>query len=648
MSNGNNRNDEMNDYLDLLNRYSKDNNSEAISLAEKKKEKSVSVNTSALEDVVDEDFFEKSNTDGKNDINLGDINRFFEGTTKKVPEKTAHTQMSKKPSPPPISGNGAKMVNVNKTPAAPKAMKTENEENKGKNSEVKSNFSANALKKTKIGNKSEEETQDNMDVSSNSKQNKEKNPFKRLLSWYKALTKKKKILVGVIAAILAVIIVLVSVAGIFVRQKFDIMGDNMDNPVNDDDIIYENEEIENIEIDIGSAGFKQSLIDWATTGNDKHMSSKNVINVLLIGADSRKGKNEGNTDVMMLVSVNRKTKTLKMVSFLRDSYLYIEGDNNSYCTKLNAAYSMGGPECLIETIENNYKIEIDNFVMVNFESFKHIVDKMGGITVDVQGYEANAIENDFKISMPSGDGVTLNGKQALAFCRIRHCDADGDVSRTRRQRQVIDSMVDRVISSSISEINGYIDVLLPYVDTGYSQSEIISLGIKAITGGWAKYERSQLSAPSSECRTSGSANMWIWVVDYQKAAHDLQMELYGTSNIELSENRITIIDVYNGANYSGSSATINDNNKNNEPEVDETTEKTTEKTTTVNNKTTSPQTEETKEEKTTENVTEDVENTTTESQTTLPETTESSSNEPTAEDSADDEEIGNDNIIIIE
>lgn len=390
--------------------------------------------------------------------------------------------------------------------------------------------------------------------------------IKKISDWYNALPKKKKIIIKVIAVILAIILVLSTVFGIFVIHKFGLLGDNL-NDTTSDDIIYHDGEFEDIEIDIGSAGFKQALIDWATIGNDKHMTSKNVINVLLIGADSRKGTNSGNTDVMMLLSLNRKTKQLKLVSFLRDSYLYIEGKDNSYCTKLNAAFSMGGPETLVQTIENNYKIDIDNYVIVNFESFKSIIDAMGGVTVDVQQYEADYNYKKFKIELPVGEGVTLNGEQALCFCRIRGCDSDGDVSRTRRQRQVIDSIISRVKEASISDLNKYIDILLPYVETGYSEGQILSLGIKAVTGGWANYERTQLQMPPEDCRTSGSANMWIWVVDYQLAAHKLQMEIYGQSNITIEEGRTSIIDVYRGANYTGSGNSVNNNNSSDETEV---------------------------------------------------------------------------------
>ncbi len=388
----------------------------------------------------------------------------------------------------------------------------------------------------------------------------EKNPFKRFAKWFKNLSKVKKIIFSIIAVILAIIIAIASAGGIFVIQKLSLIGDAFGKT--GDDVIYEDEQFENIEIDIGSAGFKQSLIDWATIGNDKKMSSKNVINVLLIGVDSRNGTNTGNTDVMMLVSVNKSTKELKLISFFRDSYLYVEGEKSQFCTKLNAAYSMGGPETLIQTIENNYKIEIDNYVMVNFESFTEIIDAMGGVTVDVQQYEANEIVRYTKdaVNPPVGEGVTLDGEEALYFCRIRNCDSDGDVSRTRRQRQVIDSIISRVKEASVSDLNKYIDILLPYVDTGYSKTEIVSMGVKALTGGWVNYERTQLQMPPEDCRASGSANMWIWVVDYELAAYKLQMEIYGQSNIKISDDRISIIDVYNGANYSGSDNSDNNSN----------------------------------------------------------------------------------------
>ena len=394
-----------------------------------------------------------------------------------------------------------------------------------------------------------------------------KNP---VLRWFYNLSKGNQRLVKVFSVFLIFSIILGSALGIFIDNKFDMMGDVEDY----NDVVYE-ENLENmteIDGDINASNFKDALKLWATTGNDQKMTSKNVVNVLLIGADSRKGTNTGNTDVMMIVSLNKKTKQIKLVSFMRDSYLYIEGKNNSYCTKLNAAFSMGGPETLMNTIENNYKIEIDNFVMVNFESFKSIIEAMGGVTVDVKKYEANYANDRYKLSMPYGDDVTLNGKEALAFCRIRGCDADGDISRTRRQRSVINAMISRVKNASVSDLNNYLNALLPYIYTGFSKSEILSLGMKAITNGWAFYDRSELQIPTNDTCQSGSMGSWIWVVDYQQAAQILQNELYGTTNITLEDGRTTLIDIYNGTTGSGSSSS-DDSSKPLEKEEVSTTEK---------------------------------------------------------------------------
>lgn len=377
-----------------------------------------------------------------------------------------------------------------------------------------------------------------------------KNP---VLRWFYNLSKGNQRLVKVLSGFLIFTIFISSALGIFIDNKFDMMG-SIEEDYND--VVYEEnlENIDEIDGDINASNFKDALKIWATTGNDQKMTSKNVVNVLLIGADSRKGTNTGNTDVMMLVSLNKKTKQIKLVSLMRDSYLYIEGKNNSFCTKLNAAFSMGGPETLMNTIENNYKIEIDNFVMVNFESFKSIIEAMGGVTVDVKKYEANYANNRYKLSMPYGEKVTLNGEEALAFCRIRGCDADGDISRTRRQRSVINAMISRVKNASVSDLNNYLNALLPYIYTGFSKSEILSLGMKAITNGWAFYDRSELQIPTNETCQSGSMGTWIWVVDYQMAAQILQNELYGTTNITLEDGRTTLIDIYNGTTGSGSSS----------------------------------------------------------------------------------------------
>lgn len=392
------------------------------------------------------------------------------------------------------------------------------------------------------------------DISSSSE--KEKNPFKRIAAWYKRLPKGKKIAATAGAAVIVLLLILIIFVAAVVISKLGKIGTHIDKPLSVDETIYDEQEFTEIDGQVGAAGFQEALYEWATAGGeDTIMSSKNVLNVLLIGADSRLGTNTGNTDVMMLISLNKKTREIKMTSLFRDCYLYIDnGEYGSY-HKLNSAYSKGGIDCLINTIQNNFKIKIDNYVMVNFESFRAVIDAMGGVTVKVQEYEANYIEGRYKIKMPVGESVTLNGEQALIFSRVRGCDADADVSRTRRQRQVINAIMNEFQRASLTNINKYIDTVLPYIYTGFSEGEILSLGLKALAGGWVNYPRSELQIPTSEARASGYAgSMWIWVVDYQLAAHTLQTEIYGNSNITLTDGRRTIIDIYNGVSGTGSSS----------------------------------------------------------------------------------------------
>ena len=361
--------------------------------------------------------------------------------------------------------------------------------------------------------------------------------------FFKRLSKPKKVILSIFLILLSLIILLVAIVGIYFYSK--IRKINTLSDIQRISTEYVDPNYEEILFDVGSEGFRDALKDWATTGNDNIMSSQDVINVLLIGADSRDGTNSGNTDVMMIVSLNKKTKQITLCSLLRDSYLYVEGKNKQAFTKLNAAFSMGeNADCLIKTIEHNYKIKIDNYAMVNFESFGRIVDAMGGIEVEVTQQDSNNCYKKFGEALPVGNKVTLNGRQTVYFCRDRNY-TDGDVTRTSKQRKVIEAIIDKVKGASLSDLDKYLDLLLPEIYTGYTESEILSLGMEALTNGWAKYSRKQLTVPGTDCRQAGSADMWIWVVDYQKAAHDLQMALYGKSNITLEADRKTFIVLYN-------------------------------------------------------------------------------------------------------
>lgn len=375
--------------------------------------------------------------------------------------------------------------------------------------------------------------------------------------------KKKKKALLIILPIIALILIIALVVGGFLIKKLGLI--SIDEPgtttidPTQEFSEHEDETLDFAEMDDATGNdFREILKNWATNGGDK-MSNKNVINVLLVGSDASAEQpkrasvtDKGNTDAMILVSIDKKNKTVKLVSFMRDSYTYM--DQFDRYAKLNAACSNGGPAYLVETIENDYKIEIDGYVLVDFDSFTQVIDIVGGVTVDVPAYVIPYMNKAIKevkgtqITQTSGGVMNLDGKQALAFSRIRYSDADGDVSRVARQREVINALIDKCLNASLSQINEVADVILANVRTNISQKSILSYAAQAVTGGWAKFEITEMTMPTPDTRYgySSRSTAWIWVVDYPLAAQKLQMELYGDTNIHLEENRKTAVTVIGG------------------------------------------------------------------------------------------------------
>lgn len=310
------------------------------------------------------------------------------------------------------------------------------------------------------------------------------------------------------------------------------------------------EETDNFDFDAmhdisSAASLNDLLYKWANNGGEK-MYGKNIINVMLFGTDnySKSGykdpaRSGSRADAMMLVSLNRTTKKITIISIMRDSYTYMNIDGHKRFFKINAAYGWGGPGTVVKIIEDNYKIAIDKYVCVDFDTFPEIIDKLGGVTVEVTPHEARYINREYGLSLSPGEAVLLKGEEALAFSRIRKLDAEGDVGRTRRQRAVIMAIINKAKDASNSDFNAMLDVIFPNIRTNYSKSEILKLGTQALAQGWADYEIVQVNSPAEENRSSATIDThWVWVVDYPAEAHDIQMMLYGTSNIDLEPGRV--------------------------------------------------------------------------------------------------------------
>ncbi len=364
--------------------------------------------------------------------------------------------------------------------------------------------------------------------------------------------KKKKLLIILLPFLIIFLVAAIGVAG-FVGYKFSLIQfDDTESTTIDPNQEFAQAEEDSLDFgeidDATGRDFKEILKNWATNGGEK-LKDKDILNILLIGSDASATEpgranvtDKGNTDVMMLVSINPIKQTIKLVSFMRDSYTYM--DQFDRYAKLNAACANGGPGYLVETIENDYKIEIDGYVMVDFDSFVKVIDVLGGVNVDVPAYILKYTNE----KLPSGNNVLLNGKQALMFSRIRYSDANGDVSRVARQRQVINALINKCKNATLSEINAVSDVILANIRTNISRKTILTYAAKAVTDGWANFTISEITMPTPDARYgyNSRSTAWIWVVDYPLVAQKLQLELYGKTNIKLDENRKTAITVLGG------------------------------------------------------------------------------------------------------
>ena len=198
-------------------------------------------------------------------------------------------------------------------------------------------------------------------------------------------------------------------------------------------------------------------------------AEKDIINIMLIGQDRREGEGRARSDTMILLTINKNTKSVTMTSFLRDLYVEIPGYGSN---RLNASYAFGGMELLGKTMEHNFGIYVDGNVEVDFSQFAKIVDLVGGVNITLRSDEAWLINSELGTSLTEGK-QHLNGNQALSYARIRMLDADGDFSRTQRQRTLINAIVQQVKDNGIVKLLGIVEDVLPMVTTDMSNTEIL-------------------------------------------------------------------------------------------------------------------------------------------------------------------------------
>ena len=206
-------------------------------------------------------------------------------------------------------------------------------------------------------------------------------------------------------------------------------------------------------------------------------------NIALFGIDSRDSSlGRGNrSDCIIIASINNETKEVKLISVYRDTYVNIEGHG---LDKITHAYSYGEAPLALKTLNENFDLNITEFATVNFDAVAEAINALGGVTIDVQQDEVEYI-NDYigetsKVTGLSTEKVTsagtqtLDGVQAVAYSRIRYTEG-GDYKRAERMRTVVEAMVEKFKTKSISEMNQIIDKILPEVYTNITSSDIFSL-----------------------------------------------------------------------------------------------------------------------------------------------------------------------------
>ena len=252
--------------------------------------------------------------------------------------------------------------------------------------------------------------------------------------------------------------------------------------VNLDDL--SDEERESIEASIAADLAEAEAAQSSAAEEIPIKSSGDVYNLLLVGVDLRAGSNwNGNSDTMILVSINSAKKTIYMTSFMRDLYANIPGVG---AYKLNRAYALGGGPLLIQTLEDNYRISIDNYAWVDFYDMIDIIDLIGGLDIDISSDEVR-VANNYIAEMASGVGLDansyyisgsgtlhLNGMQTVAYARIRYV-GNADFGRTQRQRDVLTKMFEKLKGMSLTEVNTFLNSALPYVTHNIPSDTVTNL-----------------------------------------------------------------------------------------------------------------------------------------------------------------------------
>ena len=268
---------------------------------------------------------------------------------------------------------------------------------------------------------------------------------------------------------------------------------------------------------------------------------KGYRNIALLGIDSRADDyGLGNrSDCIIIASINQETNEVKLISVYRDTYVYVTESGKERLDKITHAYSYGGAQNTLKSLNEAVDLNITEFVTVNFDAVIAAVDSLGGVYIDIDSSEVNYI-NDYIDATSESSGVKsshithagnqkLDGVQAVSYSRVRYT-AGGDYKRTERMRTVVEAMLSKAKTLGIGQLNSFADTILPKIRTNISSSEIWGLVPKLasfkVTGslGWP-YETKGITL-----------DRWYGVpVTLQSNVEKLHKEAFGQDDYEASD-----------------------------------------------------------------------------------------------------------------
>lgn len=272
--------------------------------------------------------------------------------------------------------------------------------------------------------------------------------------------------------------------------------------------------------------------------------NEDVMNILLLGSDSKDMSNTygGNSDAIMIISINPNYKSIKLISIPRDTAAYIDGVENRY--KINFAFAKGKEQLALKTINKTFDLNLKEYVTINISAMYDIINELGGVEVNIKKEEMNYI-NEYvdmfykfsgkpTVKVKKYGKVTLTGEQAAAHVKERKAGPNsatnehGDYGRTRRQRDVFTAMLNKIASKNPSEISKIIDMILEQVTTNINVAKYTTklpdfiANKDAYLGNITSVMLPSLDY-SEEILENGA---YLYVTDYEKAKKDFVKYMY--------------------------------------------------------------------------------------------------------------------------